>query len=80
MSDETEIFTFRVEGIEQQTTYLPRPEPPFAEMFEVEGEHPADALAKLLHEIEWGVIDGYGEFTITHVPKPESGSEPTPPS
>ncbi len=71
MTDETELFTFRVEGVEQQTTYLPRSpaDRVFDETFTIEGEHPADSLDKLLHEIEWGILDAYSEFTITHVPK-----------
>jgi hypothetical protein len=61
----TQTFSIRVEGVDQPTTYLGNDVRPFDETYEIEGEHPAHALEKLLGEVEWGIIDSYAGFTIT---------------
>jgi hypothetical protein len=69
VTDERELFTFRVEGhMSRQPTALPTRAHPFDETYEIEGEHPADSLEKLLHEIEWGVLDSYESWSITFLP------------
>ena len=55
----TSAFRFRVEGVMERQTWLPAQADPFDETYEIEGEHPAHALEKLLHEIEWGILNGY---------------------
>lgn len=61
-------YTFRVEGVEEQQTFLPT-ERPFDETYEIEGEHPVEALMKLVNgEIEWGILDSDRGFTITFLP------------
>lgn len=61
-------FQFRVEGVEEQQTALPSRVRAFDETFEIEGEHPAEALEKLLREIEWGILDSGQQFSITFLP------------
>lgn len=69
---DTESFKFRVEGVEQgRRSYVQA----FDETFEIEGEHPAEALEKLVHEIEWGILDGWQDFTITFTATPESDAQ-----
>ena len=68
MDNPVEMFSFRVEGVYEQRTALPTHSHKFDETYELEGEHPAHAAEKLLHEIEWGVLDSYNEWTITFVP------------
>ena len=58
-------ISFRVEGVPQRPTWSPSQPDPFDETYEVKGEHPAQALGKLLQEIEWGILDGYRPFTIS---------------
>jgi hypothetical protein len=41
------LFVFHVVGVEQQRTALPTTPKPFDETYEIEGEHPAEALEKL---------------------------------
>lgn len=62
------LFSFRVTGVEQQKTALPSRVHEFDETYEIEGEHPAEALAKLLQEIEWGILDSDQEFAIEFIP------------
>jgi len=71
-TEDEEVFRFRVEGLEEQRTALPTHRHKFDELYELEGEHPAHALEKLIHEIEWGILDGYSEWTITFLPGEES--------
>lgn len=65
---ETAIYLLRVEGVQQERTLLLDRRDPFDETYEIMAEHPADALDKLLHEIEWGILDSYSGFTITVLP------------
>lgn len=58
------IFTFRVKGVMTSQTYRRSLAFPFDETYEVEGEHPAEALEKLVHEIEWTILDSDRDFTI----------------
>jgi hypothetical protein len=55
-------YRFRVEGIDGlgHRSYVL----PFDETFEIEGEHPAEALEKLVHEIDWLILDGEQPFTV----------------
>lgn len=66
-----EVFTFRVEGVEVQQTALPTTPRPFDETYEIEGEHPGEALGKIPHEIEWGILDSEKGFTVTFVARSE---------
>ena len=63
------VHRFRVEGASYSNTYLPQQpqQRPFDETYELAGEHPAEALEKLLHEIEWGILDSEQEFTISYL-------------
>ena len=72
-ASDTATYTFRVEGVEYQRTFLPTALHPFDETYEIDGEHPAEALEKLLHEIEWGILDSEHGFTITYVPAEDAG-------
>lgn len=65
MSDnDTDTYLFRVEGITQgHRSYVM----PFDETFEIEGEHVAEALEKLTHEIEWGILEGDEPFTVSYL-------------
>lgn len=63
VSDAT-VYRFRVQGAEEQRTALPTSRSAFDETYEIEGEHPAEALGKLLSEIEWGILDGAEPFVI----------------
>ncbi len=62
---ETETFTFRVEGHQVQHGTMNWA---FDETYEIAGEHPAEALGKLLNEIEWGILDSERGFTIEFIP------------
>lgn len=67
-------YTFHVEGVQEQLTALPTSRRAFDETYEIEGEHPAEALEKLVSgEIEWGILDSEYGFTITFVPKETDG-------
>ena len=66
--DRDAAYVFLVEGLQQQRTALPTHPRPVAETYEVDGEHVAEALRKLLSEIEWGILDDERGFTITFVP------------
>jgi hypothetical protein len=71
---DTRTFSFVVEGVEEQTTALPTARKAFNETYEIEGEHPAEALEQLVrHEIEWGILDSVEGFTITFEPKESTG-------
>lgn len=61
---------FRVEGVERGRTHLERPpqERLFDETYEIDGEHPTEALEKLLHEVEWGMLDYSHPFTVVYLP------------
>lgn len=65
------VYRFRVTGAEEQRTLLPTPTQvhPFDETYEIEGEHPAHALEKLLHEIEWGILHSERRFQIEFLGK-----------
>ena len=60
------LWQFRVQGVEEgRRSYVK----PFDETYEIEGEHPAEALEKLIRsEIEWGILDTDHGFTIEFVP------------
>lgn len=70
---ETQVFTFRVKGVATgHRSYVQE----FNETYEIDGEHPAHALEKLVrHEIEWGILDSDLPFTITFVARPEATNE-----
>jgi len=62
------VHRFRVTGAEEQhegSNMVHR----FDETYEIEGEHPAEALEKLLHEIEWGILDADWPFEIEYLGK-----------
>jgi hypothetical protein len=62
-----ERFRFHVTGVEEQQTALPTHLRAFDETYEIAGEHPAEALEKLLDEIEWGILDATYDFTISFI-------------
>ena len=57
-------FRFRVVGRTTPRTFLGGDVNTFDETYDVEGEHPAEAIEKLMGEIEWGILDGDKPFTI----------------
>jgi hypothetical protein len=61
------VHRFRVEGVEDSYSRRFPGVRPFDETFEIEGEHPAEALEKLVGEIEWGILDGERPFTISYL-------------
>lgn len=65
------VHRFRVTGAEEQRTFLPSQVHSFDETFEIEGEHPAEAVEKLLHEIEWGILDADQPFEIEYLGRAE---------
>jgi hypothetical protein len=67
VAERPSVYRFQVEGLEEPKTALGRDVHPFDETFEIEGEHPAHALEKLLHEIEWGILDSYRPWTISYL-------------
>lgn len=69
----SDVFRFRVEGCQVSFTALPSFHA-FDEPYEIEGEHPAEALEKLRHEIDWSIIDAYEGFTITYLPDEDDGA------
>lgn len=72
--DEEALFRFRVQGTQSTQMALSTKLYPFDETYEVEGEHPAHALVRLMDEIEWGILDADYEFTVTFVPAEDSES------
>jgi len=69
MENPTYTYTFRVEGVYEQRTALPTRAHKFDETYLIVAEHPAHALERLINEVEWGVLDSYEEWTVTHVPE-----------
>lgn len=60
---EQEMFRIRVEGTEFR--WAGNVFHAFDETYEIEAEHPAEAITKLLSEIEWGILDQVEPFTIS---------------
>lgn len=70
-----QMYRFRVTGRKEQRTYIATAGRAFDETYEITGEHPADALRKLIGEIEWGILDGYEPFEIEFIPEAENSHE-----
>lgn len=71
-SDDPErLFRIRVRGTSWSHMALRSVPYPFDETYEIQAVHAYPAIEKLVHEVEWGILDGDTEFTIEVQPVEE---------